>query len=138
MARALPTAADAASRWQAGFSAAGPRWAAGIQAVTTAPGVAAAAAVDRYTAGVMASSQKYASRVAAVTLQQWKDVSVQKGQGRLQSGAQAGLAKYQSGIQKVLDAQRSIIPGLPPRGSVAQNIARSSAFQQAMHDAFSS
>lgn len=138
MARSLPSAADAATRWQSGFSAAGPRWAAGIQSVTTAPGVAAAAAADRYLAGVNSNVQKYATRSAAVTLQQWKDTSITKGQSRLASGAQAGMSKFQAGIQRVLDAEKSIIPGLPPRGTVAQNIARSSAFQQAMHDAFQS
>lgn len=136
MAKNMPSAADAADRWKTGFGAAGARWSAGIDAVTTAPGVAAAAASDRYVAGVNANAPKWASRVAAVPLQTWKDVAKAKGAGRLASGAQAGLAKYQAAIQKVLDAEKSIISGLPPRGSVQQNIQRSAAFQQAMHDAF--
>lgn len=136
MAKQMASAADAAARWQQNFGAAGPRWAAGIQSVTVAPGQLAAAAQDRYLAGVQQNVQKFASRVAAVPLQTWKDVSVQKGQGRLASGAQAGLAKYTAAIEKVLTAQRSIIGSLPPRGTVEQNIQRSSQFQLAMHNAF--
>ncbi len=46
------------------------------------------------------------------------------------------MPKYQAAIAKVLDAERSIISGLPPRGTVEQNIQRSAAFQLAMHQAF--
>lgn len=138
MAKNMSTAADAAQRWQQNFGAAGPRWAAGIQAVTVPPGQAAAAAVDRYVAGTQAGAPKFARNVAAVSLASWKDTSVSKGQGRLASGAQAGLAKYQAAIQKVLDAEKSIISGLPPRGTVEQNIQRSSEFQRQMNAAFAS
>lgn len=136
MARNIPSAADAAQRWQQGFGAAGPKWAAGIESVTTPPGQLAAAAQARYLAGVQSNVSKWQSRVASVTLQQWKQVSVDKGQGRLASGAQAGMAKYQQRIAAVLDAEKSIIAGLPPRGTVEQNIQRSSQFQMAMHQAF--
>ncbi len=136
MAKTPTSAADAATRWQQNFGAAGPRWAAGIQSVTVAPGQLAAAASDRYLAGVQQNVQKFAQRSAAVPLQTWKDISVSKGQSRLAGGAQAGLAKYQAAIEKVLTAQRSIIAGLPPRGTVEQNIQRSSMFQLQMHQAF--
>lgn len=136
MARNMPSAADAAAKWQQNFGAAGPAWAAGIEAVTVAPGQAAAAAQDRYLLGVQTNVSKWATKTAAVPLATWKTVSVQKGQSRLASGAQAGLAKYQTAIQKVLDAEKSIVASLPPRGTVEQNIQRSSAFQLAMHQAF--
>lgn len=136
MAKNIPSAADAAARWQTGFGAAGPRWAAGIESVTTAPGIAAAAAQDRYLQGVQMSAPKWARNVAGVTLASWKQTSIAKGQGRLASGATAGMGKYQAAIGKVLDAEKSIIAGLPARGTVEQNIQRSSAFQLAMHQAF--
>lgn len=135
MARNIPSAADAAQRWQAGFGAAGPRWAAGIEAVTVSPGQLAAAAQPRYLAGVQANAGKWAARVAGVSLAQWKTVSVQKGQGRLASGAQAGMAKYQARIGTVLSNIASIRDSLPPRGTVEQNIQRSSEFQLRMHQA---
>lgn len=136
MARTIPSAAQAAQSWQQGFGAAGTKWAAGIEAVTVAPGQLAAAAMPRYLAGVQQNAQKWASRTASVTLAQWKQQSVDKGQARLATGAQTGMAKYQSRIQAVLDAEKSIIGGLPPRGTVEQNIQRSSQFQMAMHQAF--
>lgn len=136
MARAIPSAADAAQRWSQGFGAAGQRWADGIEAVTVAPGQLAAAALPRYLAGVQSNAQKWAARSAGVTLAQWKQQAVAKGQARLATGAQAGMAKYQARIQAVLDAEKSIIAGLPPRGTVEQNIQRSSAFQLAMHQQF--
>jgi hypothetical protein len=136
MARNIPSAADAAQRWQQGFGSAGAKWAAGVEAVTVAPGQLAAAAQNRYLAGVQQSANKWASRVASVSLAQWKQQAVAKGQSRLAGGAQAGMAKYQARIAAVLEAEKSIIAGLPPRGSVEQNIARSSAFQLAMHQQF--
>lgn len=136
MARTLPSAADAASAWSTGFGAAGAKWAKGIDSVQTAPGIAAAAAKDRYLQGVNASANKWANNTAAVTLQQWKTTAIAKGQGRLQSGAQAGLSKYQAAIGKVLEAERSVIASLPPRGDINANVERSRQFQLGMHAAF--
>lgn len=137
MARAMPSAADAANRWVTNFGASGQRWAQGIEAVTVPPGQAAAAAMPRYLSGVQENAQKWAARTAAVPLATWKQVSVQKGQSRLASGATAGQAKYQAAIGRVLSAASSIIAGLPPRGTVEQNIQRSSQFQLQMHQQFS-
>lgn len=136
MARNLPSAADAAQAWQTGFAGAGTKWANGVEAVTVAPGQLAAAAQARYLAGVQTSVNKWAANTQAVSLAQWKSTTVQKGQGRLASGAQAGVGKYQQKIAAVLQAEASIINGLPPRGTVEQNIQRSAQFQMAMHQAF--
>lgn len=136
MAKNIPSAAEVAQRWQQGFGSSGQRWAAGIEGVQVAPGQLAAAAMPRYLAGVQQNAQKWASRSAGVTLAQWKQQSIDKGQARLATGAQTGMAKYQARIAPVLDAIKSITNGLPPRGTVEQNIARSSQFQLAMHQAF--
>jgi hypothetical protein len=138
VARAIPSAAQAAANWQQGFGAAGAKWASGVEAVTVAPGQLAAAAQSRYIAGVQQNVGKWASRVAGVSLAQWKQQAVDKGQARLATGAQTGMAKYQARIQAVLDAEKSIIASLPPRGTVEQNIQRSSQFQLQMHQAFAS
>lgn len=136
MARAIPSAAEAAQRWQAGFGSAGQRWSDGIESVQVAPGQLAAAALPRYLAGVQQNANKWAGRVASVSLAQWKQQAVAKGASRLASGAQSGMAKYQARIQAVLDAEKSIIASLPPRGTVEQNIQRSSQFQLQMHQQF--
>ncbi len=136
MARAIPSAAEAAQRWNTGFAGAGTKWADGINAVTVPPGQLAAAAQPRYLAGVQANVGKWASNVSAVGLAQWKEMSISKGQGRLASGATAGQAKYEAKIGPVLNAIKSIVGGLPPRGTVEQNIQRSAAFQMALHQQF--
>lgn len=136
MAKALPSAADAASKWQSGFSTAGAAWSAGIDSVQTAPGQLAVAALPRYLSGVQQNANKWAAKTGAVTLAQWKQAAKDKGPSRLASGATAGMPKYQAAIAKVLDAERAIIASLPPRGTVEQNIQRSSAFQLAMHQQF--
>lgn len=136
MARNIPSATDAAQRWSQGFGAAGPKWAAGIESVTVAPGQLAAAAQPRYLQGVQQNVGKWAANSAAVSLATWKAQSVQKGQARLASGATAGQAKYAAKIGPVLDAIKSITASLPPRGTVEQNIQRSSQFQMALHQAF--
>ena len=136
MAKTMPSAADAAAKWSAGFAAAGTAWQNGINNVTVAPGQLAVAAQSRYVAGVQQNVGKWAANTGAVTLAQWKAAATSKGPQRLASGATAGMAKYQAKIGAVLQAEASIIAGLPPRGTVEQNIQRSSQFQLAMHQAF--
>ena len=135
MARNLPAASDVAAKWKQNFGAAGASWAAGIGRVDRAPGLDAAAAVDRYVQGVQQNAQKFARNVGAVTLQQWQQAA-QNAQGRLAQGASKGIDKYTAGITKVLAAEASILPSLPPRGDVEQNIARSGEFQRRMNAAF--
>lgn len=124
MAKAMPSASDVAQRWQTGFGGAGPKWAAGIQAVDTAPGILAAAAKDRYLQGTQAAGDKFATNVAKVDLGTWKTQSVNKGQARLASGAQAGAQKYQAKIAPVLQAIGQIRDSLPARGDIMTNLER--------------
>lgn len=135
MAKSLPTPSDVAGKWKTNFGAAGAAWSSGISRVDRAPGLDAAAAVDRYVSGVQQNAQKFATRVASVTLQQWQQAA-SNAQGRLAQGAAKGEQKYLAGITRVLQAEQSILASLPPRGDVEQNIARSSQFQRAMHQAF--
>lgn len=134
MAKAMPSAADVAQRWQSGFSNAGPKWAAGINSVTVAPGIAAAAAKDRYLAGVNANVDKFAANVSKVTLADWKQQSTTKGQSRMASGAQAGQAKYQQKIGAVLQAIGSIRDSLPPRGDIMTNLNRAQQMALELHN----
>lgn len=132
MAKAMPTAAAAAQNWQTGFTNAGPKWTAGVQAVSVAPGVAAAAAKSAYIAGVTQNQDKWAANVAGVTLADWKNAAVTKGQARLASGAQVGMTKYQAKIGPVLAAIGNIRDSLPPRGP-KPNIQRMTEFATQLH-----
>lgn len=138
MARNIPSAADAAKKWQSGFAGAGAAWQAGIEAVSVAPGQLAVAATPRYLAGVQQNVDKWAARTGSVSLPAWKAAAIAKGPSRLAQGASVGMAKYQARIAAVLEAEKSIIASLPPRGTVEQNVQRSSQFQLEMHRAFAS
>lgn len=134
MAKNMPSAADVAQRWQQGFSNAGPKWAAGVNAVDTAPGVLAAAAKDRYLAGVTGNVDKFAANVSRVTLAEWKNAATTKGQPRLASGAQIGAPKYQSKIGPVLSAIGQIRDSLPPRGDIMSNLQRAQQMALQLHE----
>lgn len=132
MAKAMPSPQQAAQNWQTGFSNSGQKWAAGINAVTTAPGVLAAAAKPAYLQGVQANVDKWAANVSAVDAASWKQTSISKGQTRLASGAQVGMAKYQAKIGPVLQAIGSIRDSLPARGP-KPNVQRMVEFATQLH-----
>lgn len=128
----MPTPANAAAKWSQNLGAATARYTAGVQAVTNAPGAAAAAAADRWIAGVQASQQKFITRSQAVSLQQWQQAAVNKGAQRLASGASAAEPKMQSVFTSLFPFIAQAVASLPARGTLDQNIARSAAFQRAM------
>ena len=132
MAKALPTPAAAAQKWANNLGAATAAYTAGIQAVTTAPGQAAAAAVDRYISGTQASAPKFAAKSAAVSLTSWQQSAINKGAPRLATGATAAQAKFTSALTQLFPAIAQAVASLPPKGNLQQNIARSVAFQTAM------
>lgn len=132
MAKAMPNPQAAATKWVNNLGAAGSAYTAGIQAVTQAPGQAAAAAADRYVAGVTANVPKYAANSAAVSLASWQQSSITKGAPRLASGATAAQTKVQAAFTALFPAIAQAVGSLPPRGNLDQNIARSAAFQRAM------
>lgn len=124
MAKQMPSAAQAAANWKTGFGNSGTKWLAGINSVTVAPGIAAAAAKDRYVQGVTQNADKFAANVSAVQLGDWKSMA-QAGQGNLAGGATKGANKYQAKIGPVLQAIGQIRDSLPPRGDIMTNLERS-------------
>lgn len=126
-----------AAKWSSRASAASTDWVDGINATTVSPGQAAAAQADVWLANTQAAATKWKTSVANVSLADWKAQTVAKGQARYSGGVQAGQSKYANKISKILQAEKSIVSSLPPRGNVSQNIQRSAAFQQAMHQAAS-
>lgn len=129
---AMPSPNDAAAKWAQNLGAAQTRYTAGVQAVTTAPGQSAAQAADRYLQGVQSSIQKFVNNSAAVSLQQWQQAAVNKGAGRLASGATAAQPKMTTVFQQLFPYIAQVQGSLPPRGDLEQNIARSAAFQRGM------
>lgn len=127
------TAAEAAANWNTGFSAAGTKYTAGINAVTVAPGQLAAAQQPAYLAGVNASVGIWASKVAGVTLQSWKQAATTTGAQRLATGATKGQPKYQAFATLFIPQLSNVVSGLPARGTYDQNIARFTTYAQQLH-----
>lgn len=124
------------TKWGTNLSASAPYITSGVQRVTEAPGMKAAAAQQTMLANLTQSvtSGAWAARVSAVPLSQWQQAMTQKGIPRLQQGiAQAQQTKSASvtAFLSAVDAAVADTNALP-RGGLEQNIARSAAFQRSM------
>lgn len=132
MAKAMPSAQAVAAKWTQSMQGAGTAYTAGVQAVTEAPGAAAAAAAPLWAQNTIAAQPKYAANSAAVSLQSWQQSAINKGAGRLGSGATAAQPKFQAAMGQVLPFISQVVGSLPARGNLDQNIQRSVAFQRGM------
>jgi len=124
-----------AATWANNLAGAQARMQAGAQAVTTSPGQAAAAQQATWLANVTASANRWAQNVAAVSTQQWQQAYITKGLPRVATGAQAAQANFATILGRIITAEKTIVAGLPARGNLDQNIARSAAFARAMNAA---
>lgn len=122
-----------AANWANNLAGATARMQAGAQAVTTPPGQAAAAQQGVWIANVTAAANRWAQNVAAVTLPQWQQAYISKGLPRVAGGAQAAQANFATKLGRIIAAEKSIVPGLPARGNLQANIARSAAFATQMN-----
>lgn len=127
------TAADAAAAWSTGFSGAGTKYTAGINAVTVAPGQLAANQKAAYLANVQASANIWAAKVAAVDLGTWKTAASTVGAQRLATGATKGAPKMSAFFGNFLPQLASIVSGLPQRGTFEQNLQRFNSYATALH-----
>lgn len=122
-----------AQAWVAGLSGKTSKMTAGAQAVTVAPGQAAARQAQVWLANTQAAAARWQSRVAAVSLSDWQTAYVNKGVPRIASGAQAAQGKFAQVMTTLLPHIERVRAGLPPRGTVDQNIQRAVAMMQGMH-----
>jgi hypothetical protein len=121
---AVKDPAAVAAKWAANLSAATQNIQSGVQAVTVAPGQAAARQADVWASNVAQAKAKWASRTAAVSLSSWQAAMINKGLPRVAQGATAAQPKMQAAMQKLLPAIQASVNSLPPRGNLQQNIAR--------------
>jgi len=119
--------ADATAKWVSNLSNASQHITRGVNAVTEAPGVAAARASALWLQRVQASQPKWARNVAAVSLQAWQEAMNTYGIPRIAQGAQAKQGKYQKFaesfypyLQQGIDKVKSM-----PKGDINASIARS-------------
>jgi hypothetical protein len=130
------TSAQWLDKWSRRLQAAGPDITAGVNRVTTAPGIAAAAAAPTMLANITTSvtSGAWAARVSAVPLQQWKDSMNNKGVSRIATGVQQAVNTKGQAVATFLSAVDAAVAdaNTTPRGGLEANIARSVAFQRSM------
>lgn len=122
-----------AANWAERMGASTTRIKAGVEAVKTAPGAAAAAAKGAYLAGVQANVTKFARNVAAVTKEQWQSDFITKGLPRIATGAQAAQPKMANFMTQFIPFLQRTVPTLPPRGTFQQNVARMNQMVTAAH-----
>jgi hypothetical protein len=125
--------ATLAQSWAQNLAGAQSRMQAGAQAVQTPPGQAAAAQQAVWLANVTASANRWATNVAAVTTAQWQQAYITKGLPRVATGAQAAQPAFAQVLGRIIAAEKQIVPGLPARGNIDANIARSAMFARAMN-----
>lgn len=132
------TPAEFAEKWARRTSAATADYTKGIQRVTEAPGVKAAAKQDKFVARLMESINDgtWARRVSGVSLQEWKDAAINKGSGRISAGvqaAQADMQKFGTELLAQIDTVVATVNAMPDT-TLDERIAKSVAFQRAMAD----
>lgn len=123
-------------KWSKRTKAAVPDYTAGVNRVTVAPGVKAAAQQDAFAAGIAEAIQsgRWARNVSKVGLEDWKDKAAKVGSARISAGVDAATPKMQDTVTKLLQTvaagQASIAN--TPRGNLEQNIARMTGFVRYM------
>jgi hypothetical protein len=121
---------SASNAWLAGMQGAASKITAGVNAVTVAPGQAAARQATVWAQNTAAAQSKYAKNVSAVSLNEWQTATINKGVSRVASGAAASQDKYTAAMTQILPQITSIVQSLPPRGTTDQNIQRAVTYMQ--------
>lgn len=104
----------------------------GVNAVSVAPGQAAARQKAVWVQNVAAAQDKWARNVAAVPLSEWQQAMITKGAPRIASGAAASQQKFASFMGQLLPHIDRVKSSLPARGNLEANINRMVAFSRGM------
>ena len=124
--------------WQNGMNGAAAKIKSGVQKVTIAPGIAAAAKESKMLTNTTAAitSGKWSHAVSAVSLPSWQSAMSTKGVANISTGvAQAAQTKVAQ-ITKMLadnDAAVAAVENMPT-DTMQQRMAKAQAFMQARHD----
>ena len=130
----MKSAQQAASNWSGASGRATTAYAEGVQSYS---GDWAGATVAQQGAMVTNWQQAVASGlwsrgVQAVGTAGWKSATQAK-QTNYTTGYSAGANAYATASQKIMSALGSIVPSLPPRGDINQNLQRANALALALH-----
>ena len=138
MARKVNISANTfAKRWKSGLDGAGTKIKEGINAVSEAPGQAAASQVEVWAQRTIAAKDKWARNVAAVSLADWKKAAIDKGIPALANATALAQSKVEAAANKLIPAINSALNDIPPRGSTLDaNLARVRHMASALQAAF--
>lgn len=130
------TAAEFAEKWARRTKGATADYTRGVERVSEAPGVAAAAKADKMLAGVQESisSGKWQERVAAVSLQEWKTKAAQKGAPRIAAGvdgATADMQRFGGELLAAVDGAVAEVKGMPD-STLEDRINRATTYMRRM------
>ncbi len=120
-----------AQKWSRNLAASTASIQAGVNAVTVSPTERAARQSEAYLMGVQnaVASGKFQSALRRVTLQEWQSSMLNKGIGRIASGANAAIGKVEGFLAEFLphvEAGQRMLETMP-RGDLQTNIARAVA-----------
>jgi hypothetical protein len=111
---------------------------AGIERVSTAPGIAAAAAQARMKDNLNRSIDdgRWAAKVRGVTLEEWKNAALNKGVDRIAAGIDQAYSKQVAMAGRLLSAVDTAAAksNAMPKGTIQDSIARMTSFVESMHN----
>lgn len=123
-------------KWGRRLNAAGQDIQNGVNRVTVAPGVSAAAAQDRFLAGITqaVTSGVWARQVSKVSLNSWQESMKNKAIPRIPQGVTAAQASKQGQITALLNAVdgAAAAANALPKGGLENSINRATTFMREM------
>jgi|SRR6478735_4102272 len=126
-----------AKKWADNMKSSGQYIRDGVNAVTEAPGIKAAAKSAKMLAGIQEaiSSGKWQKAVAAVPLEQWKKTMLDKGVGRIAAGVDSSMghmAEMGEKLMQALDTVGQKVRSMPD-DTYDQRVQRMLAQIEGMH-----
>lgn len=109
--RVRVTAQEFAARWGSGLTGSIERMRTGVENVTVAPGIAAAAKADKWHAAISRSDTKakWKARVGAVPLEVWQQAMINKGLNRIADGVENAGPKMEVFGEKLIAHQNRLL-----------------------------
>ena len=127
-----------ASRWKTGMQNASTKMQEGVNAVTEAPGVKAAAASALWLTNVTKAEAKFARNVAAVSLDSWKNSYIKKGIPAISNAATVAESKVNTAATKLIPVINNLLTTIPARTATLDgNLARVRHMAAGLQEAFS-